>query len=198
MNTQEIRSGFIDAAIKIGANKGLEAINRRELVSVSKINQYYLYQEFNDIYDIQEQAFVMANKTFVTIAMRAVSIFDDFEFNYEKEIQFFNILWKDIKTNAEMFEFLLRYYYNYVFPKSYANEECEKDLTLLLNKIKPLFKKNVNLIRIILHLLEDVVKYAVLIRNQEYPDNKETEKEIFRCIFTMLAPHLIVKPFVEI
>ena len=62
-------------------------------------------------------------------------------------------------------------------------------------KMKHLFKPDVNLVRIILHLLEDFTKYAVLVRSGEYEDNEETDELVYRMAMRMLTPYVIVKPF---
>lgn len=197
METLLIKSSFINAAIEIGASKGINAINRRSLVSVSNVNQLYLYQEFKDIYDVQFQAFSYINRIFVNIVLRALR---ELEVDYSPngETAFFNVLWREMKANSQRFEYFLRYYYNYIFPQYYASEETKNDLQPVLEAIKKYFKEGIDLERIIIHLLEDVVKYTVLVRNKKYPDNEETDKEVFRCIFSFMYPYLVNKPFREI
>ena len=62
MDAETIKKAFIDATIKIGSSEGLFAITTRNLVKTSKINQYYLYSTFDDVYDVQLQAYLYVCK----------------------------------------------------------------------------------------------------------------------------------------
>lgn len=197
MNRNEIRQKYIEAAISIGANQGLDAVTMRSMSEHAGINTSYLYRTFDDVNEVKLKAFLYINKIFVHYVLKHIAIYDDGIYSEAKKRVFFDGLWKDIKTDAEMFEYFLRYYYSYVFPKDYASETAYAELLPLLEKMKPIFKDDVNLIRILLHLIEDLVKYAVLIRNGNYPDNKDTDEEVYQYMFGAISQYLKTQKYGE-
>lgn len=190
MNREEIKQKYIEAAITIGANQGLDAVTMRSMSEHAGINTSYLYRTFDDVNEVKLKAFLYVNKVFVHHVMKHIEIYDDGVISAEKRVKFFEGLWKDIKLDAEKFEYFLRYYYGCVFPEDYVNEKNKEDMKPLLDKIQPLFKKNANLNRILLHQIEDLVKYAVLVRNGKCVDNEETDREVFRYMFEAIGQYL--------
>ena len=84
----------------------------------------------------------------------------------------------------------MRYYYNYVFPKDYASEESRKELQPLLQKIKPLFKEGTNLVRIMLYLMDNLVKFAITLNEDNSTEKKDIDLEVYRFLYATIVPHL--------
>ena len=145
MNKETIKKKFIDAAITIGAQEGIDAITMRSMSKLAEINSAYMYRCFDDVYEVQLQAFLQVNKLFVSNMLNQIQIFDDGQVSKEKEIQCFKNIWACMKKEVRKYQFFLRYYYNYVFPEDYATEESKKELQPLISKMKPLFKENTNI-----------------------------------------------------
>ncbi len=195
MDREKIRQALMDAVIKIGAREGIHAITTRSVAEKSGINQYYLYRTFDSIDDVMFQANIVANKTFVSIALKHLAIYDDGVFTPEKEQLFFDGLWTDMKACSEMFTFYLRYYYNYVFPKDFSNEDVHHQMQLVLDKMKPLFKEGTDLRMMSVHLLEVMMRYTGLVHKGALPDNHETDKKVYQILFGSMLPFLNRTPF---
>lgn len=190
MDKEEIRKKFIDAAITIGAKQGVDAITMRSMSKHAGINTAYMYRCFDDVYEVQLQAFLLVNKLFVSNLLKHIQIFDDGQISKEKELQFFKNIWLDMKQDVDKYEFFLRYYYNYVFPKDYASEESRKDLQPLLQKIKPLFKEGTNLVRIMLHLMDNLVKFAIALNEDNSTEKKDIDLEVYKFLYATVVLHL--------
>ncbi len=66
----------------------------------------------------------------------------------------------------------------------------------VLDKIIPLFKDGTDLIMVLLQLIENVVKYAVLVGKGAYPDNEETTEKVFRMLFSSINMYLRTPAFI--
>ncbi|MBQ9988190.1 MAG: hypothetical protein IJP30_00415 [Clostridia bacterium] len=201
MDREGIRKGFIEAAIKLGSESGVNAITSRNLEKTAGINQYYLYRVFDSVDDVMKQAADLARDTFLKLGIKSMSAYDvpipenAFEGDCARlDYQFFKVLWEGMDREAELFMFYLRYYYNYIFPKKYSTEEDLAAFAPLLDKMRPHFKPGTDLINIVLHTMETMLPGIALIYNDIPRDRREIEAVVFRSVFAAMYPYLASAP----
>lgn len=197
MDRETVKKSFIDAAIKIAAEKGMNAITSRSLESVSNTNQYYLYRVFDSVDDVIVKASIFARDTFINLGYECMKIYEgaiDKELS-EEECQeldkaFFSVLWEGFKKDNEIYTFYVRFYYNYVYPDTYSTDEAKIDYKPFLRVMSPLFKEDTDLMVILMMLMETLSRFAAKVSNGELDDSKETDALVFNHVFKLLYPYL--------
>jgi len=191
MDKEEIKQKYINAAIEIGAKEGVTAVTMRAMSNHAGINTAYMYRVFDDVYQVQQQAFLQINTLFVKNLSKRLIVFENYGFSEEVFKQFFNESFDSVRENSIMFEFFLRYYYNYVFPRDFATSGSKEELEPILNRIEKFFKKDTPLIPIILIALENYVKYSILI--DKSGDLEKRKEEVYQIIYNCVTPYLLTK-----
>ena len=190
VDREKMRLALFESAIKLCAKYGMAGITTRRINEEMNIAQYYLYRVFDSIEDLQEQTFSYVTRSIVCIVLKNIAVCDNCEFTEENEQRFFEGLWADIKPRGEEFEYFVRYYYNNIFPNDLAIESFKNALEPLLAKSCPFFKNDKNIVRILVYVIENLVKYSLLIKKGEHPDSNEGDGEVYKFLHLALSSQL--------
>ena len=180
-----------EAVISIGAREGIHAITSRRLSAEAEFNQYYIYKTYDSIDEAMLSAYHMVSREFVAIMSESLEAFREEQLTGEESRRkFFNRLWERMQSYTNHFIYYIRYYYYAVFPKDYPDEKNRKDFEPLLEILHEFFEEDADVTMILLHLLEDILKYIALVSEGAYKNTEEVREKIYLLLLNSIEPYL--------
>lgn len=177
-----------EAVISIGAKEGIHAITSRRLSAEAEFNQYYIYKTYDSIDEAMLSAYHMVSREFVAIMSESLEVFREEHLTVEESRRkFFNSLWERMQLDTNHFIYYIRYYYYAVFPKDYSDEKNRKDFEPLLEILHEFFKEDADVTMILLHLLEDILKYIALVSEGTYKSKEEVREKIYLLLLNSMG-----------
>ena len=189
MKQDEIRRRLIDGTIHVIAKEGLDKASTKQIGLATAVNEAYIYRCFADQEDMFTKAFKMLDDELVAKTLQHVSVMYMRDMEYEVRCRFyFSAVWKFLLGNRDKCLAFVRYYYSPYFTK-YSAEEHERRYAPLVAEFRPAFKAEADVWMILNHILHVMLAFAVMVHNEQMPDEDIYSEHVFRVIYASVKQY---------
>ena len=191
MNPQEMRDVLVERTISVIANEGIDKATTKAIVSGTGINEAYIYRCFSDKEDMMVKAFEILDQELVDRINQYISVMylKDMEFEIRCRV-LFTAFWKFLLSHREKCMAYVRFHYSTYFLK-YSLESHKARCKIIVDKFRPAFKDEADVLMILSHILNVILDFAVKVHSNQMPEEDDYEEHVFRVIYASIKQYFI-------
>jgi AcrR family transcriptional regulator len=183
LSPQEIRETLVERTISVIANKGLDKVTTKAIVSETGINEAYIYRHFKDKEHLLSQTFEKLDYELVDKLIECLPVMYMEQLEYKMRCRlYFESIWKFLIDNSERCVAFVQYYYSPYF-KKYSIKEHTLRYKPFINKIRNVFKDESDVWMILNYILNVMLDFAIKVHNEQMPNNDSYSEHVFRVIY---------------
>lgn len=182
---EQKKAALMQATMRAVAENGMENTSTRAISQLCGINEVYIYRYFQNKEDMIARVFDYADERFLRYLLQEFPVMDYREMEYEMRCRLlFTRCWNYLLENPDRLLFYVRYYCSSSF-KKYSYDTHRKRFAVLIEKMKPACRADVNAETVLHHLLDTLLDQA---RRQitDPQDAAQTAEDTFWLLFSVL------------
>ena len=191
MKRDEIRQKLIEGTIHVIATGGLDKATTKQIGTETAVNEAYIYRCFAGKEDMFAKAYDYLDSELLDKTMEYVSVMYDTTTKFKQRCRiFFFGVWRFLLSNSEKCLAYVRYYYSPYF-KKYSYIIHETRFKPLVEKFSDAFIGEADVWKILNHILNVMLDFAVKVHNGLMPDNDDYSEHVFRVIYESVKQYFI-------
>ena len=183
------RQNLINSAVKVVSTIGLSDTTTKTICTEAKLNEAYLYRNFDNKDHLLNEAYLQKNEIFMRLILDEVYRQNQHIADVPlKERSKAVVLkaWKYLTENPDVCKFLVYYYQSILFTK-YALAEHIKWANTLIDKLNLVSFNEKEYARTLLYVLFNTVfSLAKQVADERLPNTTETAEMVFKCAYILI------------
>lgn len=182
MEVGEMRRALMDSTIHVVAQGDFDKATTRAISSGAGLNDAYIYRLFDSKRGLFKATFSHLDKRLCSMLLRYMPIIEVSSMDMQKRCwMYFSHVWEKVLSDYEKCFYFMRYYHSAYFSDC-SSEERKKDYKLVIERLTPVFKPNVD-VWFELNVIFDIAFATALKVVRGYiPHDKATAKKVFNLI----------------
>ena len=184
------RQILINSTVKVVATIGLEDTTTKFICTEAKLNEAYLYRNFNSKEHLLLETYLYENEKLMSLILNEV----DKQIKYvgtkslrERSREVVSKAWNYLTKNPNVCKYLVYYYQSLQFTK-YALAEHNKWANILLEKSNLEFFNEKEYARTLLYVIFNTVfSMAKQVADKRLPNTKETAEMVFKSVYIFIS-----------
>lgn len=186
------RTALLESTVRAVAKYGMKDISTRNISSDAGVNDAYIYRYFENKEDLLVQAYLLENHKFMHHVIRQIDL-------VRKQMSacplpercrlVFHAAWRYLIDTPDVCRFFTYYYHSPNFEKD-AQKEYQIQLDELAETILPRFDTMEDAKHCLYALFVLLNSFAILVVNQETPDEADAENRAFNTAFYVIEAEM--------
>ncbi len=190
MKQDDLRQALIDGTIRVVAQNGFDKATTKAISNATGINEVYIYRFFENKEELFKKAFEYLDDQLAYKCLLHVEVMNTQEIDYEARCRiYFFTMWHFLVGNKAEILMYVRYYYSPYFIKWSAIAHKRRFMPLV-NKFKEAFRDEADVWMILNHILNVMLAFAVMVHNDEMPNEDDYTEHVFRVIYCSIKQYL--------
>ncbi|MBE6592894.1 MAG: TetR/AcrR family transcriptional regulator [Ruminococcaceae bacterium] len=181
----EVRGAFINSAIRVTADQGIQNATTKALSKDSGLSEVYIYRYFRDKDDLFRQAFYSLDKELTYVMISAFKKVDQQQTNVKSGFQaIYHDFWQFCLGDMKKCSFFIQYYYSTNY-QGESDGERKAIYQPVLDLVSPAFAEGTDAWVELNHMYDIIFPKMLRVIRGTLANNKDTEEGVYRDIVLM-------------